>query len=312
MRCRWLVRNPAPSHPGRQPRSFAEAAWWRENPGRPLLSPLCSVTACLQDGRHWGDVSEGRAKQGKKNNDHTSHRNRPHFFFFYCVVFTLDSNMLVQSMAGKTSMDPLTGFPSPPCTWLLLIPLRDPSAEAVIKEHFGCKQWAAYNTWMGWERCPPRTWNPHKWLERQDASSVANRMMEFKTHNWFLFSFWIPGVYWNQLFYPYFICVITSLTWFPPCLLAYIFEWCTLKFIHTDIGWSLQISALKEKLGWLYMKTTTITLHSTSLVNLGIVRHYLKWERTQVPQENNPNNRTKPNFSIHHWKTKPNFSNTFH
>ena len=29
--------------------------------------------------------------------------------------------------------------------------------------------------------------------------------------------------------YPYFICIITSLTWFPPCLLAYIFEWCALK-----------------------------------------------------------------------------------
>ena len=228
MRWCWLVRNPAPSHPGRQPCSFAETAWWQEGPARPLESPPCRLTGPgLRDGWHGGDVSERRAKQGKKSNDHTSHRNRPHFF--YCVVFTLDSNMLVQSIAGKTSMDPLTGFPSPPCTLLLLIPLCDPSAEAVIKEHFGCKQWAAYNTRMGWEWCPPRTWNPHKWLERQDASSVANRMMEFKTHNWFLFSFWIPGVYRNQLFLPLFYMHHHKSDLISTMFVAYIFEWCALK-----------------------------------------------------------------------------------
>ena len=207
---------------------------------------------------------------------------KPTTFFFYCVVFTLDSNMLVQSVAGKTSVDPLTGLPSQPCTLLLLIPLCDPSAEAVIKEHFGCKQWAAYNTWMGWERCPPRTWNPQKWLERQDASSVANRMMAFKTHNWFLFSFWIPGVYWNQLFLPLFhMCNHKSDL--ISTMVVGIHLWVVHpEVIHTDIGWSLQTSALKEKLGWLYMKTTTITLHSTSLVNLGIVRHYLKRERIEA------------------------------
>ena len=179
----------------------------------------------------------GRVTRGWRFREESEAREEeqwPHFTqkpttFFYCVVFTLDSNMLVQSIAGKTSMDPLTGFPSPPCTLLLLIPLCDPSAEAVIKEHFGCKQWAAYNTRMGWEWCPPRTWNPHKWLERQDASSVANRMMEFKTHNWFLFSFWIPGVYRNQLFLPLFYMHHHKSDLISTMFVAYIFEWCALK-----------------------------------------------------------------------------------
>lgn len=47
---------------------------------------------------------------------------------------------------------------------------------------------SGYDTRMGWVRFPPRggTWNPQKWSKRQDASWVANRVMEFKTHNWFV------------------------------------------------------------------------------------------------------------------------------
>lgn len=201
MRRLWLVRNLVPSHPGGGPAVSQR---------RPVAREPTSVTAVqgdrgrvgngLWDGFHWGDVSERRTRQGKNNTDHTSHRHRPHF---YCIGSTLDSNMLVQSVAGYKLAGPLRllpqpqAFPSPPWTLFLLIPLTAPSAEAVIRKHFGCKQWVAYNTRMGWVQCPLWTWNPQKWLERQDASLVANRMMAFKTHKWFLFSFWIPGVYWN-------------------------------------------------------------------------------------------------------------------
>lgn len=229
MRWRWLVRNPAPSHPGRQPRSFAEAAWWRENPGRPLLSPLCSVTARLRDGKHRGDVSEGRAKQGKKKNDHTSHRNRPHFFFFTA----LSSPWIPTCWSRAWLARPL---------WILWLAFLPHHVHDCFWSHSvtQVQRQLSKNTldanserltthgWGGSDVHHERGIHINGWRGKTPPQWLIGWWSSKPTTGFCFLSEFLASIE-TSCSYPYFICVITSLTWFPPCLLAYIFEWCTLK-----------------------------------------------------------------------------------
>lgn len=82
-------------------------------------SPRCRGPGSpgLRDGARRGEGEELRARARKNDNDHTSHRNRPNF---YCIRYTPDSNMLVQSVAGyklaRRSQLLRQAFPSPPGT----------------------------------------------------------------------------------------------------------------------------------------------------------------------------------------------------
>lgn len=101
--------------PARGARTPADAPDTRRCPDAPDAAARAHQAGCgLRDGARRGEGEERRARARKNDNDHTSHRNRPNF---YCIRYTPDSNMLVQSVAGyKLARLPRRAFPSPPGT----------------------------------------------------------------------------------------------------------------------------------------------------------------------------------------------------
>lgn len=105
---------------------------WHKEPGHSLMPVLCRMTGpVVASGTGFTEAIFKRWERGNERNiNNTSHRNRPNF---YCICYTLDSNMLVQSVAGyklaRLSRLLRQAFPSLPCTLFILTLLTVPSPE---------------------------------------------------------------------------------------------------------------------------------------------------------------------------------------
>lgn len=141
-------------------------AGWR---GRAGQGPLGWVTRgwCL------------RARQGKNHNDNTSHRNRSHFFFFYCIGYTRVSHMLVQSVAGCKLVRLLRllrqAWPFLP--WTLFWSHSLPRGQRLWSKTLWMRTVSGYDTWMGWAQFPPQesVESTEMAVKRQVAPFVAPR-----------------------------------------------------------------------------------------------------------------------------------------